>query len=87
MLWEGLEALGLRLVVPLEYRLPTLTTVYVPDGVDEAYVRRRLLEEYNIEIAGGLGAFRGRAWRIGLMGHSCRPENVVTLLAALERVL
>jgi alanine-glyoxylate transaminase/serine-glyoxylate transaminase/serine-pyruvate transaminase len=87
MLWSGLEELGLSMVVPVEWRLPTLTTVWAPDGTDEAAVRRRLLEEYNIEIAGGLGVFRGKAWRIGLMGHSCRAENVVTLLGALERVL
>jgi alanine-glyoxylate transaminase/serine-glyoxylate transaminase/serine-pyruvate transaminase len=87
MLWDGLEALGLSMVVPAALRLPTLTTVWAPDGVDEAAVRRQLLEEYNIEIAGGLGVLKGRAWRIGLMGHSCRAENVLTLLGALERVL
>lgn len=87
MLWEGLEALGLRMIVPVEHRLPSLTTVQVPDGVDEAAIRRRLLDEYNIEIAGGLGVFKGKAWRIGLMGHSCRPENVLALLGALERAL
>ena len=87
MLWDGLEALGLKLIVPAEHRLPSLTTVAVPDGVDEAGIRRRLLDEYNIEIAGGLGAFRGKAWRIGLMGYSSRKENVVLLLSALERLL
>ncbi len=87
MLWDGLEALGMAMVVPVEHRLASLTTVRVPVGVDEAAVRRRLLEEYGIEIAGGLGAFKGNAWRVGLMGHSARPENVITLLGALERVL
>lgn len=87
MLWDGLENLGLKLVVPPDHRLPSLTTVFVPEGVDEADIRRRLLDEYNIEIAGGLGAFRGKAWRIGLMGYSSRKENVVLLLAALERLL
>lgn len=87
MLWDGLTGLGLTLHVPLDHRLPSLTTVRVPDGVDEAAVRRRLLDEYNIEIAGGLGALRGKIWRIGLMGHSSRPENVVALLGALERIL
>lgn len=87
MLWDGLGELGLEPFVPLSQRLPTLTTVRVPEGVEEAQVRRRLLEEYNIEIAGGLGALKGRVWRIGLMGHSSRPENVVTLLGALQRVL
>jgi len=87
MLWDGLEGLGLQPIVPLEHRLPSLTTVRVPEGVDELAVRRQLLQEYNIEIAGGLGAFKGKAWRVGLMGHSCRPENVLALLGALERIL
>ena len=87
LLWDGLEDLGLSLMVPEGLRLPTLTTVRVPDGVDDAAVRRQLLNEYNIEIAGGLGAFRGKAWRIGLMGHSARPENVYALLGALEHIL
>jgi alanine-glyoxylate transaminase/serine-glyoxylate transaminase/serine-pyruvate transaminase len=87
LLWDGLEDMGLSLLVPEGMRLPTLTTVRVPEGVDDLAVRRRLLDGYNIEIAGGLGAFRGKAWRIGLMGHSARPENVLALLGALERVL
>lgn len=87
LLWEGLETLGLELHVPLSRRLPTLTTVLIPEGVDEAAIRRRLLQEYNIEIAGGLGAFKGRVWRIGLMGYSSRRENVLLLLSALERLL
>jgi len=87
LLWEGLEEQGLRLIVPLEHRLPTLTTVAVPEGVNEAEVRRRLLEEYNVEIAGGLGAFKGKVWRIGLMGYSSRRENVVLLNSALTRLI
>ncbi len=87
LLWEGLEALGLQMVVPLTHRLPSLTTVEVPEGVDEVAIRQQLLKEYNIEIAGGLGIFKGRAWRIGLMGYSSRRENVLLLLAALERLL
>lgn len=87
MLWEGLEDLGLTLHVPEEHRLVPLTTVRLPEGIDEAAVRRTLLQEYNIEIAGGLGELKGKAWRIGLMGHSSRRENVVALLSALERVL
>jgi alanine-glyoxylate transaminase/serine-glyoxylate transaminase/serine-pyruvate transaminase len=86
-LWEGLEALGLQPHVPLDHRLPTLTTVLVPEGIDEGAIRRRLLDEYNIEIAGGLGIFKGRAWRIGLMGYSSRRENVLLLLSALESLL
>lgn len=87
MLWEGLEDLGLTMHVPEEHRLVPLTTVRLPEGIDEAAVRRTLLQEYNIEIAGGLGELKGKAWRIGLMGHSSRRENVVALLSALERVL
>jgi alanine-glyoxylate transaminase/serine-glyoxylate transaminase/serine-pyruvate transaminase len=87
LLWEGLEAQGLELHVPPNHRLPSLTTVLVPEGIDEAIVRQRLLAEYNIEIAGGLGAFKGRVWRIGLMGYSSRRENVQLLLSALERLL
>jgi alanine-glyoxylate transaminase / serine-glyoxylate transaminase / serine-pyruvate transaminase len=87
MLWDGLEALGLQPIVPREHRLPSLTTVWIPEGVDDLALRRRLLQEYNIDIAGGLGAFKGRAWRIGLMGHSCRAENVLALLGAFERIL
>jgi len=86
-LWKGLEALGLQPHVPLDHRLPTLTTVLVPEGIDEGAIRRRLLDEYNIEIAGGLGIFKGRAWRIGLMGYSSRRENVLLLLSALESLL
>jgi alanine-glyoxylate transaminase/serine-glyoxylate transaminase/serine-pyruvate transaminase len=87
MLWDGLERLGLQPIVPSEYRLPSLTTIWVPEGVDDLAVRRQLLQEYHIDIAGGLGAFKGKAWRIGLMGYSCRPENVLALLGALERIL
>jgi alanine-glyoxylate transaminase/serine-glyoxylate transaminase/serine-pyruvate transaminase len=87
LMWKGLESLGLSMQVPLDHRLPSLTTVLVPEGVDEAAIRRQLLEDYNIEIAGGLGAFKGRIWRIGLMGYSSRQENVFLLLAALERLL
>jgi len=87
LLWQGLEELGLKLIVPLEYRLPTLTTVAIPEGVKDAEVRKRLLTEYNIEIAGGLGIFKDKAWRIGLMGYSSRKENVVLLLSALSRIL
>ena len=87
LLWEGLESLGLKLVVPEAYRLPSLTTVYVPDGVNDAAVRGRLLNDYNIEIAGGLGIFKGKAWRIGLMGYSSQPQNVMMLLGALKEIL
>ncbi len=87
MLWAGLEDLDLTLLVPQEYRLPMLTTPLVPPGVDEAKVRSRLLNEYNIEIAGGFGPLKGQIWRIGLMGFSSRKENVLLLLAALREIL
>ena len=87
LLWSGLEALGLALHVPAAHRLPSLTTVRIPEGVDESAVRARLLSEYGIEIGGGLGELKGRVWRIGLMGHSSRPENVTLLLGALGRLL
>jgi alanine-glyoxylate transaminase/serine-glyoxylate transaminase/serine-pyruvate transaminase len=87
MLWEGLESLGLDLQIPSARRLPTLTTVKIPDGVDGIAVQKELLERYNIEIAGGLGEFAGQVWRIGLMGYSSRPENILALLSSLERLL
>ncbi|MBE0409975.1 MAG: alanine--glyoxylate aminotransferase family protein [Anaerolineales bacterium] len=87
MLWDGLEEHGLELHVPLEYRLPSLTTVRVPDGVDELVVRQGLLRDYNIEISGGLGELKGKVWRIGLMGFSSRRENVRLLLSALADLL
>ncbi|MCD4686161.1 MAG: alanine--glyoxylate aminotransferase family protein [Anaerolineae bacterium] len=87
LLWEGLAALGMTLHVPEPHRTPTLTTVCVPEGVDEASIRGALLEQYNIEIAGGLGELKGRVWRVGLMGYSARRENVALLLAALGALL
>jgi alanine-glyoxylate transaminase/serine-glyoxylate transaminase/serine-pyruvate transaminase len=87
LLWDGLAEIGLELQVPLVHRLPSLSTILIPNGADDLAVRRRLLNEYNIEIAGGLGAGKGRVWRVGLMGFSSRPENVLLLLAALQRLL
>lgn len=87
LLWSGLEGIGLRLVISSENRLPTLTTVWIPEDIDDLAVRRKLIEKYNIEIAGGLGEFSGKIWRIGLMGHSSRKENVQLLIEALKDVL
>ena len=87
VLHAGLEKLGFRLFAREGSRLPELTTAWVPDGVDEAAVRRRLLDEWSIEIGGGLGQFAGKVWRIGLMGHTARRRNVTLLLAALGEVL
>ena len=83
----GLEAMGLRLVVGEQDRLPQLNAVAIPDGVDDDAVRRRLLEEFSLEIGAGLGALAGKVWRIGLMGHSSNARNVVLCLGALEAVL
>lgn len=86
-LQTGLEAMGLKLLVNADIRLPELTTVHIPDGVNDAAVRGLLLEQFGIEIGGGLGAFKGKLWRVGLMGHSCQIRHVVTFLAALETAL
>jgi alanine-glyoxylate transaminase/serine-glyoxylate transaminase/serine-pyruvate transaminase len=87
MLWAGLEDLGLPPFVPVERRLPTLTTPCIPDAVDDAAVRTRLLQDFNIEIAGGFGPLKGKVWRVGLMGYSSRRENILLLLAALEHLI
>jgi alanine-glyoxylate transaminase/serine-glyoxylate transaminase/serine-pyruvate transaminase len=83
----GLEALGLSFVVPEPERLPQLNSVTVPVGVDDDAVRRRLLDEYNLEIGAGLGELSGKVWRIGLMGHACNLTNVLRCIAALESIL
>ena len=83
----GVEAMGLAMHVEPAYRLWTLNTVKIPEGVDDAKVRGRLLKEFGIEIGGGLGTLKGKVWRIGLMGVNSRPNNVLLLLAALERIL
>lgn len=91
LLHDGLEAMGLELFAAEGHRLPELTTVWVPedlpDGLDDAAIRSRLLGDYGIEIGGGLGEFAGRVWRIGLMGHTARRRNVTLLLAALGEIL
>jgi alanine-glyoxylate transaminase/serine-glyoxylate transaminase/serine-pyruvate transaminase len=91
LLQKGLEDLGFRLFAAEGHRLPELTTVWVPDdlpaGLDEAGVRRTLLDRYGIEVGGGLGAYAGKVWRIGCMGHTARPRNVTLLLGALAEIL
>jgi alanine-glyoxylate transaminase/serine-glyoxylate transaminase/serine-pyruvate transaminase len=84
----GLEAMGIELFVknPAD-RLPTVTAVVIPAGIDGAKVRSRLLNEFNIEISGGLGDFKATMWRIGLMGYSSQRANVLLFLSALERIL
>jgi len=86
-LQDGLEKLGFELWAAEGYRLPQLTTVLVPEGVDDANVRRVLLQRYGIEIGGGVGAWAGKVWRIGCMGHTARLRNVTLLLAALAETL
>jgi alanine-glyoxylate transaminase/serine-glyoxylate transaminase/serine-pyruvate transaminase len=73
--------------VPEENRLTTLTTALIPPGVNDLELRKTLLNDYNLEIAGGFGPLVGQIWRIGLMGYSSRLENVMLLLAALREVL
>lgn len=86
-LQNGLSRLGLELLVDEPFRLPQLTSVRVPGGVDEANFRRQLLERFGIEIGGGLGPLAGAIWRIGLMGETCREENVTLFLSALELLM
>src|SRR6478752_4464079 len=83
----ALGGFGFSLIAPEGARLPQLTSARTPDGVDEAELRRRLLTEYDIEVGGGLGAFAGVAWRIGLMGHTARGSSVAALLGALSELL
>jgi alanine-glyoxylate transaminase/serine-glyoxylate transaminase/serine-pyruvate transaminase len=83
----GLTALGLKYSAKEGNQLPQLNAVYVPAGVDDVAIRKRLLSEFGIEIGGGLGDFKGKVWRIGLMGQNSRPAVVFTALAALEQCL
>jgi alanine-glyoxylate transaminase/serine-glyoxylate transaminase/serine-pyruvate transaminase len=83
----GVEAMGLRFVVDEEWRLPQLNAVRIPEGVEDAAVRARLLADHGIEIGAGLGALAGKVWRVGLMGHSSRRRNVLLFLGALDEIL
>ena len=83
----GLEKLGLEFVVDQDYRLPQLNMVRIPEGVDDADVRNRLLSEFNLEIGAGLGALAGKVWRIGLMGCGSSQKNVDYCVASLDMVL
>jgi alanine-glyoxylate transaminase/serine-glyoxylate transaminase/serine-pyruvate transaminase len=86
-LWDKMEAMGLKMFVTREHRLSALSTVCVPEGVDDVAVRTKLREHYNIDIAGGFGPLKGKIWRIGLMGFSSRRENVTLLSEALREIL
>ena len=84
----GLDALGLELFVPNpDDRLPTVTSVRVPELVEDLRVRRQLLDEFGIEIAGGIGSLKGKIWRVGLMGYVSQAKHILFFLAALEKVL
>lgn len=83
----GLEAMGLKMAVSDQWRLPQLNSVCIPEGVDDAKVRTRLLQDFDLEIGAGLGALAGKTWRIGLMGHANRERNVMLCLNALETAL
>jgi alanine-glyoxylate transaminase/serine-glyoxylate transaminase/serine-pyruvate transaminase len=83
----GLEAMGMKFLVKEKHRLPQMSAVLCPEGVDEAKVRRTLLTEFILEIGAGLGPLAGKIWRFGLMGYSCRPDNVMLCLSALGSVL
>jgi len=86
-LMAGLQAMGLHPLVEERYRLPSLNSIRIPEGTNDARVRGRLLQEYGIEIGGGLGKLKGKIWRIGLMGYNATPQTVRTFLVALEAVL
>jgi alanine-glyoxylate transaminase/serine-glyoxylate transaminase/serine-pyruvate transaminase len=85
-LQSALVGMGFELLAADGHRLPQLTAAAVPPGVDERAARARLLDEFGIEVGGGLGDFAGRAWRIGLMGESCRPEKLERLVSAIRTV-
>ncbi|MBE0568354.1 MAG: alanine--glyoxylate aminotransferase family protein [Deltaproteobacteria bacterium] len=87
MLRDGLEALGLAFYVPAEERIPQLNAVVIPSGTDDGLVRKRMLDEFGLEIGAGLGPMAGKIWRIGLMGHSSNPRNIECCLMVLEKVL
>ncbi|MBM3264113.1 MAG: alanine--glyoxylate aminotransferase family protein [candidate division Zixibacteria bacterium] len=83
----GIDAMGLKFFVEEAYRAPMINPVLAPDGIDEAKARAHLLKGYGIEVGGGLGALRGKAWRVGLMGQSSQKDHVLLFLGALEEAL
>ncbi len=87
LLVDGLKQIGIDMLVDKSFRLPMLNSVHIPKGADDAAVRNKLLTEYKIEIGAGLGPLAGKIWRIGLMGHTARQENIEKLLTALKTVL
>ena len=83
----GVEALGLKMLVDPAYRLPTLNTVMIPQGVDDIKLRRYLLEKFKLDIGGGFGRLQGKVWRVGLMGYSSSADNVLFFIPAISRAL
>jgi alanine-glyoxylate transaminase/serine-glyoxylate transaminase/serine-pyruvate transaminase len=83
----GLEAMGLKFLVNEKYQVPQMNAVFCPEKINEAEVRKRLLNEFGLEIGAGLGPLAGKIWRFGLMGYSCRPDNVMLCLSALGSVM
>src|SRR6185437_15337585 len=83
----GLAAIGIKYATQEGHILPQLNAVFVPQGVDDAALRTALLNRFGIEIGAGLGAYKGKVWRIGLMGYGSRPANVLLFLSALEQLL
>jgi len=84
---QGIEAMGLSMFVPEPYRAWSLNTIRIPQGIDDAQLRKTLLEKYNLEISSGLGSLRGKIWRVGLMGYGSSETNVLFFLTALEQAL
>ena len=84
---KGLDEIGLKFLVNVDARLPSLNAILIPNGIDDIKVRNELLNKYHIEIGGGLGPFSGKVWRVGLMGYSANEKNVDTLLNAFKAVL
>jgi len=84
---RGLEAMGLSMLVEEPFRLWSLNAVKIPPGIDDVQLRKKLLDEYNLEIGGGLGTLKGKIWRVGLMGYSSSETNVLYFLMALEQAL
>ncbi len=87
LLVQGLEDLGIKMLVSPDFRLPMLNSIYIPEGVEDAEVRSKLRYSYKIEIGAGLGPLAGKIWRIGLMGHTAKKENVARMLTALKEIL
>ena len=87
LLVDGLEEIGLQMLVDQDCRLPSLNAIKIPEGIDDFDIRKKLLYDYDIEIGGGLGPFAGKVWRVGLMGHSANKDNVQRLVGALKELI